>query len=97
MTKKSWGRLIVIVAPLVMLVIVLFQNIKAAPVALLFWEIEMSKSLLLILTFLAGGTPAHGLQRLDPVLDTSYGTEKPLAGDSEGRAPCAGTAANVNH
>ncbi len=54
MTKKSWAKLILLVAPLVMLVIVLFQNIKAAPVALLFWEIEMSKSLLLILTFLLG-------------------------------------------
>jgi len=54
MTKRNWVRLIVLAVVIVLLVVLIFQNIDAAPVRALFWEFEMSKSLVLIVAFVVG-------------------------------------------
>ena len=54
MTKRNWARLIVLAVVIGLLVVLMFQNIDAAPVSVLFWQFDMSKSLMLILAFVVG-------------------------------------------
>ena len=54
MTKRNWARLIALAVVLVLFLILIFQNIEVVSVRILFWTPEISKSLMLILTFLLG-------------------------------------------
>ena len=63
MTGKNKIKLAALLVVAVVLLIVMFQNWKATPFRILFWERQLSPSLVLIVTFglgFLGGLLAYG-------------------------------------
>ena len=54
MTKKARGKLIVLLAVVVIVLILVFQNTEPAELEVLFWTVPMPRCVLLLTTFLLG-------------------------------------------